>query len=121
MLLPQGSPLLSFIILIFLSLQFFHNTADGEMEFGPAFEREFLYQVFQMQVELTNLGQAEGAGLEKICFAPVTASGTSPTLSQCTIQSIFGYFQDSFQKFNNSRMQNGFEINYLNQIDKCSL
>jgi Niemann-Pick C1 protein len=102
-------------------VQIYHNTSVGELKFGPAFEKEFLLEVFRLQVELTQLGQDEGAGLEQICFAPITNRGESPTLSQCTIQSIFGYFNDDFVRFNRTTVDGlGFENNYLNVIEKCT-
>lgn len=91
------------------------------MEFGPAFNKEFLLEVFHLQEELAQLGQDEDLGLEKICFAPVIYPGEIPTLDQCTVQSVFGYFNHDFDKFNETRIDfNGFERNYLNIIISCT-
>lgn len=62
-----------------------------------------------------------GKGLEHICFAPVTYAGEKPKLDQCTIQSIFGYFTNSFEQFNETTedFDTGIVRNYLNRIDEC--
>lgn len=72
-----------------------------------------------MQQELEQLGQAEGKGLEKLCFAPMVQVGETTKLSQCTVQSIFGYFDNKMELFNASTMINGFEINHLNILANC--
>ncbi|XP_059609454.1 NPC intracellular cholesterol transporter 1 homolog 1b [Phlebotomus argentipes] len=99
----------------------FHETDTGVVEFGPAYNMEFLLEVFKLQLELAQLGQDENLGLEKICFAPVIYPGETPTLDQCTVQSVFGYFDHDFAKFNASRTDiNGFVINYLNTMISCT-
>uniref|UniRef100_A0A1B0CLS9 SSD domain-containing protein n=2 Tax=Lutzomyia longipalpis TaxID=7200 RepID=A0A1B0CLS9_LUTLO len=99
----------------------FHETELGVVEFGPAFNRDFLLEVFRLQMELTELGQDMDLGLERICFAPIIYPGEVPTLDQCTVQSIFGYYGHDFVKFNESRIDaNGFERNYLNTIISCT-
>jgi hypothetical protein len=40
------------------------------------------------------LGQEEGKGLDKICFAPLVASGAAASLENCTVQSVWGYVQN---------------------------
>ena len=60
-------------------------------------------------------------GLQNICYAPVTYAGSKTELSQCTVQSIFGYFQNSFRVFNETSgpNENNITINYLNTLNKC--
>lgn len=87
--------------------------------FGPAFDYDFLLEVFRLQQDIEQLGQAIGYGLDQICFAPVTEPGTTTRLDQCTVQSIFGYFKNSLVTFNQTTVQNGFVVNYLNILDKC--
>lgn len=97
-----------------------HETVTGEMKFGPAFEKDFLLEVFKLQQDIEQLGQVEVKGLEKLCFAPVTQVGEVTKLSQCTVQSLFGYFGNSFSKFNATRITNeGLEVNYLNTMANC--
>lgn len=75
-----------------------------------------------MQQQIEQIGQDEdGAkGLEHICFAPVVEVGANATLSQCTVQSIFGYFSNSITEFQKSdTSENGYQINYLNKLDIC--
>lgn len=63
---------------------------------------------------ILQLGQEEGMGLEKICFAPLTSAFTGPTqLSQCVVQSIWGYFQNN----NNASFS---DLSYLDHFMKCS-
>lgn len=83
------------------------------MEFGPAFERDFLLEVFKLQKEIENLGQSENEGLEKICFAPVTQVGEETKLFQCTIQTVLGYFENDLEKFKEAE-------DYLKTIDTCT-
>ncbi|XP_053681579.1 NPC intracellular cholesterol transporter 1 homolog 1b [Sabethes cyaneus] len=98
-----------------------HTTAAGNLTFGPAFEQQFLLEVFALQEQIEQIGQEEGAGLERICYAPMTASGKQTVLSECTVQSVFGYFQNSYQKFNEVYVDfEGFEVNYLNKINDCT-
>lgn len=74
-----------------------------------------------MQETLQNLGQAEGEGLEKICFAPITLPGEITKLDQCTVQSIFGYFQNDYSFFGRvAEDAQGDLINYLNVIAGCT-
>lgn len=97
-----------------------HNTAAGMLKFGPAFNQQFLEEVFRLQQSIEEIGQQEEKGLEKICFAPMVTSGEpTESVSQCVVQSIFGYFENSLEKFRESREENGFTVNYLNRLDKC--
>ncbi|XP_055608436.1 NPC intracellular cholesterol transporter 1 homolog 1b [Uranotaenia lowii] len=98
-----------------------HPTVTGDVTFGPAFDKEFLLEVFALQDQIEQLGQEDGTGLEKICYSPMTAPGQKTELSQCTIQSVFGYFKNSLIKFNTTFSDaEGFEVNYLNTINDCT-
>ncbi|XP_053678098.1 NPC intracellular cholesterol transporter 1 homolog 1b [Anopheles nili] len=100
---------------------FVHPTAEGNQTFGPAFDREFLLQVFQLQNTIEQLGREEGLGLEDICYAPMTAVGLKTVLSECTVQSVFGYFKNNLAEFNRTSTDlNGFEVNYLDKINGCT-
>lgn len=72
-----------------------------------------------MQMEIEQLGQAEGAGLENVCFAPVTSADADKDLTKCTVQSAFGYFGNNIDTFERNTTSNGFLVNYLNILDQC--
>lgn len=89
------------------------------MKFGPAFNKEFLLEIFRLQQSIEQIGQSESKGLENICFAPMTYANEKTKLEQCTVQSVFGYFQNSIENFLNTYDDDGYEINYLNKMEKC--
>ena len=129
--------------------QFVHNTSNGPITFGPAFNMDFLLHVYDLQEQieqvmswtlktenyvfslmlklnkfvllLFQLGEDEGNGLEKICFAALHSPYTGPTQrSQCVVQSLWGYFQDDVDLFNDTSTDSeGFTVNYLDHIMKC--
>nr|XP_012232256.1 PREDICTED: Niemann-Pick C1 protein-like isoform X2 [Linepithema humile] len=97
-----------------------HNTTNGVLEFGPVFNKEFLLAVYELQEEILQIGRKKNEGLEKICYAPVQSEFTGPvTLDLCTVQSIWGYFQNDLEYFNKTDNVNGYEINYLDDIYSC--
>ncbi|KAH8387081.1 hypothetical protein KR093_004563 [Drosophila rubida] len=99
---------------------FTHETASGLLTFGPAYEQSFLQEVFELQEQIMQLGMEDGAGLDKICYAPVLYPGVTPTVDDCLIQSIYGYFQNDMSKFQNSYVDSqNYTVNYLNQIEDC--
>lgn len=90
------------------------------MIFGPAFDKEFLIEVFKLQQDLEQLGQEDNKGLEQLCFAPMVQVGEEAKLSQCTVQSVFGYFGNDFARFNATRITpDGFNYTYLNVLANC--
>ncbi|XP_076221530.1 NPC intracellular cholesterol transporter 1 homolog 1b isoform X2 [Nomia melanderi] len=93
-----------------------HNTSNDVLEFGPVFNRTFLLTVYDLQKKILDLGQDEGEGLERICYAPIQNDFTGPTtLNHCTVQSVWGYFQNSLEKFNGT-----YERNYLDHLYQCA-
>uniref|UniRef100_A0A182QGM2 SSD domain-containing protein n=1 Tax=Anopheles farauti TaxID=69004 RepID=A0A182QGM2_9DIPT len=100
---------------------FVHPTAEGNQTFGPAYDREFLLEVFKLQEEIEQLGQEVDRGLERICYAPMTAVGATTALRECTVMSVFGYFKNNLAEFNRTGTDlNGFEVNYLDKINGCT-
>nr|CAD7444918.1 unnamed protein product [Timema bartmani] len=99
-----------------------HNTSNGPITFGPVYHREFLLAVKKLQEKIEAIGASDGGGLEKICFAPLTSTFTGPTIiSQCTVQSIWGYFQDDVSLFNETDTDaEGFTVDYLDHIKACT-
>lgn len=75
--------------------------------------KEFLTEVFKLQLAIEQIGMEEGKGLDKICFAPVVYPGQETTVKECTVMSVLGYFQNDLEAFiNNDR--------YLETIIRCS-
>ncbi|KAK7869123.1 hypothetical protein R5R35_006589 [Gryllus longicercus] len=100
----------------------YHNTSEGELVFGPVFQREFLYAVLDLQNKILSIGQKENKGLEKICFAPMSSVFTGTVnVEQCVVQSIWGYYQNSIENFNYTDTDpDGYITNYLDTFKKCS-
>ncbi|GAB1859492.1 Niemann-Pick C1 protein [Camponotus japonicus] len=97
-----------------------HETANGIIEFGPVFNKGFLLAVYDLQQQILQLGQETDKGLEKICYAPVQSEFIGPvTLDLCTVQSVWGYFQNNIELFNETKTSDGYEINYLDYLYKC--
>lgn len=101
-------------------LQFTHKTSSETITFGPAFNKQFLDEVFRLQEMIERIGRNKYFALENICFAPVTYAGQNATIDQCTVQSIYGYFGNSMEKFNWTESDaEGHVQNYLNILNKC--
>ncbi|XP_050474813.1 NPC intracellular cholesterol transporter 1 homolog 1b-like isoform X2 [Bombus huntii] len=97
-----------------------HNTTNGNLEFGPVFNKEFLLSVYDLQKKILQLGQNDGEGLEHICYAPVQSEFFGPvTLDLCTVQSVWGYFQNNLTSFNKTDTSDTYEVNYLDELYKC--
>ncbi|XP_046672378.1 NPC intracellular cholesterol transporter 1 isoform X2 [Homalodisca vitripennis] len=98
-----------------------HNTSNGLIEFGPVFNKEFLLEVLKLQEKIETLGQEDGEGLENICHAPLTSPFTGPTrVSQCVVESIWGYYKNDREEFNSERDEIDFKVNYLDHFIQCS-
>lgn len=93
-----------------------HNTSSGAIEFGPAYNVEFLTAIFDLQSKIEAI-----PGLVDLCFAPLSNTGTKAEyMSQCTVQSVFGYFSNDLAKFNQTAIDaNGYIVNYLDHLYKC--
>lgn len=113
-------PITLWIFIAIYSLQFTHKTSKEIINFGPAFNKQFLDEVFRLQESAERIGINQSYALEKICFAPMTYAGRNATLKQCTVQSIYGYFANSMTKFNHTGLDNEGNVeNYLNILHKC--
>ncbi|KAG8224451.1 hypothetical protein J437_LFUL003174, partial [Ladona fulva] len=103
----------------------YHNTSDGVIEFGPVFNESFMIEVYKLQKQIEKLGSTEGKGLEHICFAPLTTpvdgeNTPASYVSQCLIQSVWGYYQDDMDTFlENDTDDQGFVENYLDKLKTC--
>ncbi|CAH1135903.1 unnamed protein product [Ceutorhynchus assimilis] len=98
-----------------------HPTSTGTIVFGPAFNDTFLKEVLQLQEKIKALGQGTEYSLDQICFTPLKNPGDEPTLDQCVIQSLWGYWQNDVDTFDETDIDPaGFEINYLDTVLKCT-
>ncbi|XP_053950504.1 NPC intracellular cholesterol transporter 1 homolog 1b [Anastrepha ludens] len=99
---------------------FTHNTSSGILTFGPAFEKSFLREVFKLQEEIEALTTESGVTLADVCYAPMVYAGNTVTVADCLVQSIYGYFQNDIEEFENEYEDaNGYTNNYLNQLEDC--
>ncbi|XP_076647922.1 Niemann-Pick type C-1a isoform X2 [Halictus rubicundus] len=98
-----------------------HETSNGPITFGPVFNDTFLRTVYQLQEKIKQLITPNNYTLADICFAPLTGPFTGPpTVSQCVVQSIWGYYQDSMSNFNSTSNENNYTVNYLDHFRVCS-
>uniref|UniRef100_A0A0A9X1U0 Niemann-Pick C1 protein n=1 Tax=Lygus hesperus TaxID=30085 RepID=A0A0A9X1U0_LYGHE len=99
-----------------------HNTSAGVIEFGPVFNDSFLLTIHSLLESIRALGRNEGYPLESICFAPLSSPFYGPSrVKQCMVQSVWGYFQDDVETFNQTETEEGnYTVNYLDVIVKCT-
>ncbi|XP_071876116.1 Niemann-Pick type C-1a isoform X6 [Bombus fervidus] len=99
-----------------------HNTSNGPVIFGPVFNDTFLKTIYKLQEEIKKIITPNNYTLANICFAPLTSPFTGPpTVSQCVIQSIWGYWQDSVETFDYTTVDDdNFTVNYLDHFRVCS-
>ncbi|XP_017762316.1 PREDICTED: Niemann-Pick C1 protein isoform X5 [Eufriesea mexicana] len=99
-----------------------HNTSNGPITFGPVFNDTFLKTVYKLQEEIKQITTPNNYTLANICFAPFNSPFTGPsTVSQCIIQSVWGYWQDSIETFDYSIIdEDNFTVNYLDHFRVCS-
>lgn len=99
-----------------------HDTSDGPIVFGPVFNDTFLKTVLSLQESIKKIGVGTEYSLDKICFAPLrTAGQVSTNVEECVVQSIWGYYQNDVDTFDDTGTDpNGYETNYLDQFIMCS-
>ena len=99
-----------------------HNTSNGPITFGPVFDEDFLLTIFELQEEIKKIEISANRTLADICFAPLSSPYSGPiTVSECTIQSIWGYWQDDVDGFKRtSTDRNNFTVNYLDHFKACT-
>ncbi|CAL7940989.1 unnamed protein product [Xylocopa violacea] len=98
-----------------------HNTSNGPITFGPVFNDTFLKTVYKLQEGIKQIISPNNYTLADICFAPLTGPFTGPlTVSQCVIQSVWGYWQDSIKTFDYSTEEDNFTVNYLDHFRVCT-
>ena len=90
-----------------------HNTSNGPLHFGPVFDKDFLTDVYHLQEEIKALGKdSNGSLLQNICYAPLRTeySREEEDVSNCVVQSIWGYFQDDLERLDEHEEDNGFDV-----------
>lgn len=89
-----------------------HNTSNGPIHFGPVFDKDFLTQVLELQEDIMNLGRnSNDTVLEDICFAPLSSESTvKKDVSNCIVQSIWGYFGNDLERLNETDEDGNFEV-----------
>ncbi|XP_032685045.1 NPC intracellular cholesterol transporter 1 isoform X2 [Odontomachus brunneus] len=98
-----------------------HNTSNGPIVFGPVFNDTFLKVIHELQEEIKNISTPNNYTLADICFAPLSGPFTGPkTVSQCVIQSIWGYWQDNLSTFEWIEYDGNYTVNYLDHFRACS-
>lgn len=96
-----------------------HPTSNGVIVFGPVFNDTFLLKVREIQESIKAI---DDGALKEICFAPLRSPYLDEPIdvSQCVVQSVWGYFQDSLETFHETdEDQDGFELNYLDHFLSC--
>ncbi|XP_019770254.2 NPC intracellular cholesterol transporter 1 isoform X2 [Dendroctonus ponderosae] len=97
-----------------------HPTSLGNVTFGPAFNDTFLLEVLDLQERIKAIGGGTDYAYENICFAPLRTDEDEASLDQCAVQSVWGYFQDSIETFEETGTDpDHFQINYLDALLKC--
>lgn len=97
-----------------------HPTSLGNVTFGPAFNDTFLLEVLDLQEKIKAIGEGTDYAFENICFAPLRTDEDDASLDQCAVQSVWGYFQDSVDTFEETANDpENFTINYLDALLKC--
>uniref|UniRef100_A0A2S2R9A3 Niemann-Pick C1 protein n=1 Tax=Sipha flava TaxID=143950 RepID=A0A2S2R9A3_9HEMI len=97
-----------------------YKTSQGLFKFGPVFNRTFLLEVHKLQQQIEALGRPHN-GLEKVCFAPLVSKFSGPPkVSDCAVQSVWGYFGNKPYKLNRTSLNPDRSIsNYLDSLKIC--
>ncbi|XP_037927352.1 NPC intracellular cholesterol transporter 1 isoform X3 [Teleopsis dalmanni] len=97
-----------------------HDTSNGPIRFGPVFDRQFLTDVLNLQEEIKALGADNGTSLADICYAPLVSELAGDVeISNCVVQSIWGYLGDDIERLDDKSEENGFNVTYLDEIYQC--
>ncbi|KAG5875522.1 hypothetical protein JTB14_013676 [Gonioctena quinquepunctata] len=100
----------------------YHNTSDGVLRFGPAFNDTFLKAVLDLQQKIESIGEGTSYSFDKICYAPLRKPGeTETSVDECVVQSIWGYYQDDVDTFDRTGEDpDHYKTNYLDRFVKCA-
>ena len=79
---------------------------------GPVFFHEVLFEAFDLQSAIMNikapLHDQNGKVIEKVTIDDICFKPLEPDNTNCTIQSVFNYFQNSFEKLNYTKYDDFF-------------
>ena len=90
----------------------FKDSNDNDRVFGPIFnDTHFLKPLLHLQQSIENLTTSDGITLKDICLQPLAQSDV------CTIQSIWGYFQDSEEKLDEEFISSQGLYNFINRTE----
>lgn len=92
----------------------YHNPDGKTIEFGPAFNRDFLYEVLKLQLSITNLTanvNGKEIRLTDLCYSPLRNN-------ICVIQSPLGWFQNNATHFNKTKAHD-LAYTYLDHMYTC--
>ncbi|KAI4468752.1 npc intracellular cholesterol transporter 1 [Holotrichia oblita] len=82
------------------SFQYYSENVNAEITLGPAFNKTFLLEVFQLQKLIEDIFTDDNIGLKDICYAPLQGPFSSPrTVNSCTVMSILGLFNNDIDQF----------------------
>ncbi|XP_067640967.1 NPC intracellular cholesterol transporter 1 homolog 1b [Eurosta solidaginis] len=99
---------------------FTHNTSNGMLIFGPAYEKSFLKEVFKLQSQIEALTTENSVTLADVCYAPLLYAGEKATVKNCVVQSIYGYLQNDLATLDvEYEADNGYTNTYLNTLAEC--
>ena len=93
------------------------NLFDQTVTYSPVFDKRFLKEVLELKQSIQNIQSAEGVKLNDVCHQPLY-----PASTECNIQSIWGYWQDDVDKFEEvgTNFKTGHIDNYLDHLLLCS-
>ncbi|XP_031351327.1 NPC intracellular cholesterol transporter 1 isoform X1 [Photinus pyralis] len=98
-----------------------HKTKNGIYTFGSVFNDTFLKSVYDLQERIKLIGNGTDHSLDKICFAPLRPKDQTDTKSsECMVQSIWGYYQNDMDTFEESDEYKNITTNYLDHFAACS-
>lgn len=84
------------------------------VEVGPAFDKDFLLEVFELQKIIEDIQLDDGTTLASICYSPMSSAFTPPVdINACTVQSILGLFENDLEKFKDNER-------YVEKMLKCA-
>ena len=93
------------------------DTFEDEQLFSPLFNKEFLWDLLDLQFAIENITTENGVTLQEVCNAPL-----SPQDNTCNIQSIWAYWQDDPAALNLTGVNslNNHTDTYLDHFLLCS-
>ena len=103
------------------SLTITGDTNNDKLQCGPVLDQNVFYEAFHLQEALMNItgvytyenGTKQTVGLEDICFKPLY-----PDYDECTIESVFNYFQNNFTRIQFSDEFGSYNASF--HVDYCS-